>query len=373
MKKLTRALPLLAVSIFLLIVLAGCGGGTKQTSQSTTPGIPEKDKDYVVNLGYYNCDHMTAACIAKDAGIFDELGLKVNVTGNGKVPEAMAAGQMDVGYIGTEGLIRAYQKGSPIFVSANNHLGGSFYLVASNEIKDAKGLLGKKVALGDVTDSYWVRLANDVGIPFEEKNYQNFNMDDKDEFFAVKAGKLDGYVCCDPWGSMAEYDKSGHIVQAVGKLPTGDWGSCCVYSMNRNFAKDHPEIAGKMLLAHSKAIEYVYTNPVRSSEIFAANYYVPQEVALMTIYKKTVSEGRTLTWKVNPKNFQDEIDYILSLKTLETAPALDQFIDTKLLSECGADNFDTFIKEKVDPVFPQGMSYEDWKKKAFELEKKQPA
>jgi len=29
---------------------------------------------------------MTAACIAKDTGIFDELGMKVNVTGNGKVP-----------------------------------------------------------------------------------------------------------------------------------------------------------------------------------------------------------------------------------------------------------------------------------------------
>ncbi len=373
MTKITRALPLAGLLIILLIILAGCGGGTKQAAQNTGSGIPEKDKDYVVNLGYYNCDHMTAACIAKDTGIFDQLGLKVNVTGNGKVPEAMAAGKMDVGYIGTEGLIRAFQKGSPIFVAANNHLGGSFYLVASNEIKDAKGLVGKKVAIGDATDSYWVRMANDIGIPFDEKSYQNFDMADKDEFFSVKAGQLDGYLCCDPWGSMAEYDKSGHIVKAVGKLPTGDWGSCCVFSMNRNFAKDHPEIAAKMLLAHTKAIEYVYTNPVRSSEIFAANYYVPQEVALMTIYKKTVDEGRTLTWKVNNKNFQDEVNYILGLKTLESAPTLDQFIDTKLLEGCGADNFDTFIKEKVDPVFPQGMSYEEWKKKAFELEGKKPA
>lgn len=372
MKKFKKALPLLTALLVMLTLLAGCGGA-KQTTQSTATGIPEKDKDYVVNLGYYNCDHMTAACIAKDAGIFDELGLKVNVTGNGKVPEAMAAGKMDVGYIGTEGLIRAHQKGSPIFVAANNHLGGSFYLVASNEIKDAKGLVGKKVAIGDVTDSYWIRMANDLGIPYDEKSYQNFDMADKDEFLAVKTGQLDGYLCCDPWGSMAEYDKSGHIVKAVGKLPTGDWGSCCVYSMNRNFAKDHPELASRMLLAHSKAIEYVYTHPVRSSEIFAANYYVPQEVALMTIYKKTVDEGRTLTWKVNNKNFQDEVDYILSLKTMETAPSLDQFIDAALLSGCGADDFDKFIKEKVDPVFPQGMTYEDWKKKAFELEGKKPA
>ncbi|OPX82421.1 MAG: NMT1/THI5 like protein [Pelotomaculum sp. PtaB.Bin013] len=330
----------------------------------------------MVNLGYYNCDHMTAACIAKDAGIFKELGLKVNVTGNGKVPEAMAAGQMDVGYIGTEGLMRAYLKGSPIFVAANNHLGGSYYLVASNNIPDAKGLVGKKVALGtdaEKNDSCWVRMANEAGIPADSKSYENFDMADKDEFMAMKAGQLAGYLCCDPWGSMAEYDQSGHIVQPLGKLPNGEWGSCCVYSMNQNFAKEHPELAKKMILAHAKAIEYVYTHPVQSAEIFANNYFVPVEVGLMTIYKKTVGEGRTLTWKVDTKNFMDEINYEMSVKTLDKAPGIDEFIQTKLLDESGAGNFDTFIKEKVDPVFPLGMSYEDWKKKAYEMAGKQPA
>jgi len=78
------------------------------------------DKDYVIKLGYYNCDHMTAAPVGKDAGIFDELGLKVEVIGNAKVPEAMAAGQMDAGYIGFERTVRAFLKGCPIFVSAMN-------------------------------------------------------------------------------------------------------------------------------------------------------------------------------------------------------------------------------------------------------------
>ena len=85
-KKITWLFTCLALAAFLLTVLSGCGGGQKQTAQDTTSSIPEKDRDYVINLGYYDCDHMTAACIAKDTGIFDELGMKVNVTGNGKVP-----------------------------------------------------------------------------------------------------------------------------------------------------------------------------------------------------------------------------------------------------------------------------------------------
>jgi NitT/TauT family transport system substrate-binding protein len=148
MEKTARILMLLAVAAILLAVLSGCGGGEKQRAQETAAGIPEKDRDYVVNLGYYNCDHMTAACIAKDTGIFDELGLKVNVTGNGMVPEAMAAGQMDAGYVGNSGSMRAYLKGAPIIVAANNHIGGSYYLVASNDITDPRQLIGKQLALG---------------------------------------------------------------------------------------------------------------------------------------------------------------------------------------------------------------------------------
>ena len=82
--------------------------------------------DYTIRLGYYNCDHMTAAPVAKAAGIFDKYGLKVELTGNGKVPEAMAAGRMDVGYIGFTGMIKGIMKGSPMVSVANNHCASSY-------------------------------------------------------------------------------------------------------------------------------------------------------------------------------------------------------------------------------------------------------
>lgn len=365
---------LIIVLISLIALLAGCGGSkTSNQSKNTNISIPEKDKDYVVQLGYYNCDHMTGACIAKDAGIYDELGLKVNVLGNGKVPEAMAAGQMDVGYVGNSGSMRAYIKGSPIIVAANNHLGGSNYLVVSNNIQDPQQLLGKKLALGtdpEKTSISWIQYAHKLGLPIEGKNYEVLNMADKDEYFALKAGKLDGYTACDPWGSMAEYEQTGRVLAESPKLPSGEWGECCAYHMSKQFAADHPELARLMVLSHTKALEYIYTKPVRSAEIFAANYQVPMEVALMTIWKKTVAEGRTLTWKLDNGYWQRQIDTELAAGTLDAAPDLNEFIQPQFLNESGADDFDTFIKEKVDPVFPLGMSYADWKAKAGQLEGK---
>lgn len=374
LKKLSKTIMMLVAASLTAAFLAGCGGSKPASvNKAANTAIPEKGKDYVVKLGYYDCDHMTGACIAKDAGIFDELGLKVNVIGNAKVPEAMAAGQMDVGYVGNSRMMRAFLQGSPIIVGANNHIGGSHYLVASNDIKEPKDLLGKKLSIGtdpEKNNYSWIVMAKRLGLPIEGANYEVLNMADKDEYFALKAGKLDGFAACDPWGSMAEYEKTGHIFAAMDKLPSGEWGECCAYNLNKNFATEHPELARLMVLSHTKAIEHMYLKPVRSAEIFAENYKVPLEVALMTIWKKTVAEGRTLTWKIDMNNWQRQIDLELGYGTLDKAPNVNEFIQPQYLNECGADDFDMFITEKVDPVFPVGMTYEEWKTKAYQIEGK---
>ena len=373
---LSRLPMLVAALAFVLVALLILPpAGSQQADQASKTA----DKDYVIKLGYYNCDHMTAAPVAKDAGIFEELGLKVEVTGNGSVPEAMAAGQMDIGYIGFERMVRASLKGAPIFAAAQNHLGGSMYIVVRHGINEPKELVGKKLALhksGSTPEKIsgeWVNFANATGIPVEGKNYELFDMADKDQFLALKLGKLDGYLTCDPWGSMAEYDGCGHILHASTKMPSGKWGTCCVFSMNSNFAAAHPDLAKKMILAHSKAIQLIYTHPLKAAEIFEKNYSVPLEVALMTIYKKTVAESRTLTWHLRMENIQEALDWGLKNKILESAGNPADYIRTELLAKSGVDDFDKFIKEKVDPVFPINMTYENWKKKAYEIEGKQLA
>lgn len=345
--------------------------GAAATVGANFPGIllGKGTNDYTIHLGYYNCDHMTAAPIAKEAGIFDKLGLNVEVTGNGKVPEAMAAGRMDVGYIGFTGMIRGILKGSPMVSVANNHAGGSMYIVTRPEIEKPEQLIGKKLGIGaapEKNNEMWVWFAKEAGIPVEGKNYQCFAMADKDEYLALKTKQLDGYFCCDPWGSMAEYEKTGRIMHRFGALPSGSWGYCCTLVMNRHFVENHRELAKKMVLAHIEAIRHIYTRPLKSAEIFSDSYHVPREVALMTIYKKTVGETRTLRWKISPEAYAEEIKHHLNLGILTRAPRFEDAMTTGLLTEVGAMDFDAFIKAEVDPVFPLGLAYADWKKKAMQ-------
>lgn len=362
---------LVMVCAMMLTLTAGCG--TSTTDTKTDSKTADADKDYVIQLGYYNCDHMVAACVGKDAGIYDELGLKVNVTGNGSVPEAMAAGKMDAGYIGTDGLMFAHMQGSPIFMAANNHTSGSYYLVASNSIQSAADLVGKKLAIGtdaEKNDPNWVWMATKLGIPVDSKQYQNYDMDLQTKYSTMVSGQLDGYICCDPWGSMAEYEKTGHILISNVDNITDKCGVCCCFALRQGFVKDHPELAKKLVLAHTRSIEYIYLHPVKAAKIFADNYKVPLEVAMMTIYKKTGGEGRTLTWVVDKTEINNYFTKASSLEGYKETESPDKWVDTSILDSCGADKFDEFIKAKVDPVFPVGMSYEDWKTKAQEVDEK---
>ncbi|MGI6075158.1 MAG: ABC transporter substrate-binding subunit SaoX [Pyramidobacter sp.] len=335
--------------------------------------LSKEDAEYTVNLGYYNCDHMTAACIGQDSGIFKALGVKVEITGNGKVPEAMSAGRMDMAYAGWTTTLGAVENGTPLFIAAENHTGGAEYLVCSFNIKKPSDLIGKKIAAGgDPANAInWMEWTDQLGIPNDIEQYENFNMSDADEYFSMVAGKLDAFICCDPWGSMAEYEKTGWVmVRQNTDRPSGH-GTCCKVCMNYDFAKKHPKLASRMLLAHTLCIQYMYQHPYKAARIFAENYNVPFEVGLMTLYKKLNEEGRTISWKLNQQNMQNQLDTMKRYHVRDDINTvnLDDYIDLSYFNASGAMDFDTFIKERVDPVFPTGMSYKEWRAKAVEVDK----
>lgn len=388
MKKMKKRKPnILLVVLFLgILALSGCGGQTPQDSEQTGDDLAAQlveeynleplsaeDANYTINMGYYDCDHMTAACIAMDTGIFDALGLKVNLTGNGNVPEAMAAGKMDVGYAGWTTTLRAVQKGTPLFIAGQNHTGGAEYLVASLGIKSPADLVGKRVSFGtdpEENNLNWVEWAEQLGIPADITLYENYNMSDKDEYFALKAGKLDAYICCDPWGSMAEYEGTGWVVIRQNTERNGFQGTCCKIAMHREFAKAHPRLAERVLLAHTLAVQYIYKHPYKAAEIFAKNYSVPLEVGLMTIWKKTNEEGRTISWDLKMDEMENQLATMRKYSVQDDINNVNlaDYVDTTYMDNCGAKDFQTFIKNEVDPVFPLGMGYEDWKAKAMEVD-----
>lgn len=336
--------------------------------------LNETEKDYVIEMGYFNCDHMVGAIIGEKAGIYEALGLKVNITKSGETLKALTSGSMDVGYTGVEGAIRSVNQGAPFFIAAANHMGGSMYLVASNEIETFDDLKGKTLAITSKPEISPTILTwnQEYGMSADAADYNIVNMGSSDAMFALKAGQIDGFSCCDPYASIAEFEGFGHVMAIDWAAPNissesdyDDWGLCCVYAMNTEFSEKCPELARRLIYAHSLAIKFMYEHPYNAAMMFADGFDVDPYVALRTIYMKTVSEGRTLTWKFNDKNVdaflayytqfeqipEEEIPYITDRNTL---------ISSDVLEAANIEDFETYIKEVVDPIMPLGTTFEDW-------------
>src|SRR5699024_2772770 len=191
-----------------IIFLAGCTDSSQETIVEEVEYDPaaevaryelgelsEADKDFTVQMGYRDCDHMVSSIIGEMSGIYEALGLDVEVTKTGQIMEAMASGEMHVGYQGIEGAIRSVNEGAPLFMAAANHIGGSRYLVVSNDINEPEDLLGKSMAIGSGADTTpeWQRWSEELGIPTELDNYDVVDMGDSDKLLALNSGQLDAF------------------------------------------------------------------------------------------------------------------------------------------------------------------------------------
>ena len=166
----------------------------------------------------------------------------------------------------------------------------------------------------------------------------------------------------------------GFYIGRVGKIIgmsmelDGEIGLYCAFTLNKNFIKDHPELAVKLVEAHAKCLEYVYKHPYKAAEIFAEYYDVPLEVSLLTIYRKTVEEGRTLTWEMDDKQTRHAYDIYEKYDSVEVLPEFEDLLAMDIYEKAEIRDFNEFIEEEVDSVFPIGMTYEDFEKKAMEID-----
>jgi len=333
------------------------------------PPLPAELQGIEVRLGYFNCDHMTAAPTAYYAGIFEHLDLTVSMTGHGGVPEAMAGGHVDIGLVDHRLVFASRRAGSPIIVVAENHIGGAEYLVVANHIQTPEDLIGARIATNNADPLNflnWVEMLTILGLPTALEYYNLNIMAQTDAHFAFQAGELDAFITCDPWASYAEYRGTGWIMirNDTDRTDRGlGHGTCCKVVMRTGFGEEHPELAERMLLAHTIAIEFMYMFPYRAAEIFSHAFVVPLEVGLITMWRKLNYEGRTISWDLNVQYFQNQINTLayMGLRPDINDANVEDYIDLRFFNNSGAGDFNTFIRDRVDPVFPLGMSFEDWR------------
>lgn len=163
MAKHSRRLALLAAAGLLAAACTGAGatgvpatdGPAPSTStapeETASPGaLPTPEKtDIKIGLSVTETSQF-AAKLAEMAGIYEKNGLNVQLTvfeGDGKVMQALQAGQLDVGFGGTSAYITSQTTDVPVVALAVNAVILTDELVSTADVKSADDLRGKCVAV----------------------------------------------------------------------------------------------------------------------------------------------------------------------------------------------------------------------------------
>ena len=244
--------------------------------------------------------------VAIEEGYFKDEGLDLTlVTGFGadKTMTAVISGEADIGFMGAEASVYAYQEGAtdPVVNFAQLTQRAGNFLVAREEmpdfkwedLKDKKILGGRKGGMPEMVFEYILR-----------KNGLDPQKDltiDQSIDFGSTAAAFTGDVSADftvefePSATALEKEGAGYVVASLG-VDSG-YVPYTSYSAKTSYMEKNPEIIQKFTNALQKGMEYVQSHtPEEIAEVIAPQFAETDLDTVTAIVKRYYDQD---TWKSN--------------------------------------------------------------------------
>lgn len=335
MKK--RIAALLCFMLAVLAVLTGCGGH-REASVSADDGqgsgqvqaegetLTEVTLNEVAHSIFYAPQY-----VALEKGYFQEEGLEVTLVngfGADKTMAALLAGEADIGFMGAEASIYAYQEeanDTVINFAQLTQRAGNF-LVAREEMPDftweeLKGstvLGGRKGGMPEMVFEY---ILKKNGIDPEKDLEIEQGIDFGSTAAAFSGGQGDFTVEFEPAATALEQEGAGYVVASCG-VDSG-YVPYTVYSAKSSYMEENPQVIQKFTNALQRGMDYV-------------NSHTPEEIARVIQPQFTENDLETITtiveryqqqdtWKENLVFEQDSFELLQDI--LESAGELEKRVD----------------------------------------------
>ena len=244
--------------------------------------------------------------VAIEEGYFSEEGLDLTlITGFGadKVLTALISGEADIGFMGAEASIYAYQEGAtdPVVNFAQLTQRAGNFLVAREEMPDFKweDLKGRKVLggrKGGMPEMVFEYILRKNGL-----DPQKDMMIDQSIDFGSTAAAFSGDTSSDftvefePSATALEKEGAGYVVASLG-VDSG-YVPYTSYSAKTSYMEKNPEIIQKFTDALQKGMEYVQTHtPEEIARVIAPQFAETDLDTVTTIVKRYYDQD---TWKSN--------------------------------------------------------------------------
>lgn len=244
--------------------------------------------------------------VAIEKGYFKDEGLDLTlVTGFGadKTMTAVISGEADIGFMGAEASIYAYQEGAtdPAVNFAQLTQRAGNFLVAREEMPDFKweDLKGKKVLggrKGGMPEMVFEYILRKNGLDPQK----DLTIDQSIDFGSTAAAftgdaSADFTVEFEPSATALEKEGAGYVVASLG-VDSG-YVPYTSYSAKTSYMQKNPEVIQKFTNALQKGMEYVQTHtPEEIAKVIAPQFAETDLDTVTTIVKRYYDQD---TWKSN--------------------------------------------------------------------------
>ncbi|MDU7029356.1 ABC transporter substrate-binding protein [Robinsoniella peoriensis] len=286
---------LLLLAAFTVLLALTCIGCKKESDTLTKVTLNE-----VAHSIFYAPQY-----VAIQEGYFAEEGIELElVTGFGadKTMTAVVSGDADIGFMGSESTIYAYNEGASDYVVNFAQLtqrAGNF-LVARQDMPDFtwSDLKGKNVLggrKGGMPEMVFEYILKQNGLnPATDLNIDQ-SIDFGSTAAAFSGGQGDFTVEFEPGATSLEKEGSGHVVASLGT--DSGYVPYTAYSAKGSFIKKNPEIIQGFTDALQKGMDYVNCHtPEEIAKIIEPQFKETDLATITTIVKRYHEQE---TWKDN--------------------------------------------------------------------------
>ena len=244
--------------------------------------------------------------VAIEEGYFAEEGLDLTlVTGFGadKTMTAVISGEADIGFMGAEASVYAYQEGAtdPVVNFAQLTQRAGNFLVAREEMSDFKweDLKGKKVLggrKGGMPEMVFEYILRKNGLDPRK----DLHIDQSIDFGSTAAAftgddSADFTVEFEPSATALEKEGAGYVVASLG-VDSG-YVPYTSYSAKTSYMEKNPQVIQKFTNALQKGMEYVQAHtPEEIAKVIAPQFAETDLDIITTIVKRYYEQD---TWKAD--------------------------------------------------------------------------
>ncbi len=268
--KIRKLLPLCAVFVLSLVLAVSCNQ-TPDTQTSNTETTASTEASAKVVMGYSNWPGWWPWAIAKEAGLFEENGVNVELKwfdGYLESMQALAAGQLDANCQTLNDTISfaADAVNGEVAVLVNDNSAGNDKIIVTEDINSLEDLKGKKVAVEEgVVDDFLLTLAlEDKGISREDIEIENLETGAAAAAFA--SGKVDAVGAFPPhWLTALKREGSKELVSSKkfpGAIPD-------LLVVTQKLIDEQPEQVQALVNTWFATLDFIEKNPDKADEIMA--------------------------------------------------------------------------------------------------------